>query len=262
MPSFERDGLSLHYREKGTGRPLVLLHPFALEGETFRSQLDELSKGCRVIIPDLRGFGQSAFTGDISTMAQMAGDVLHLLDLLKVDKTVVAGVSMGGYVCLSLVELGAGRVEGVILADTQATPEDEGGQAARLDTARAVEAQGVNFLVTHLLPRLLTEDCDQGIRVDTERMMRSSSPQACAAALRGIASRSDGRGILARFAGSVLVIVGENDEVTPRSKAQQMVDLSSQSEFAQIPRAGHLSYVENPAAFNEAILTFLRHLKD
>jgi pimeloyl-ACP methyl ester carboxylesterase len=254
------DGIPLRYRDVGQGLPVLLLHAFPLNGAAFDAQVAALSGRYRFIVPDQRGFGQSGPGEGPSEMTLLARDALALLDALKIDTVVVGGVSMGGYVAMALLREDAGRVRGLVLADTQATADDEAGQARR--EASAVEAleKGVEPLVQTLLPRLVAAGPDSPVGRQVATLMREASPAAVAAAQRGMALRHDSKDVLARYAGPALVVVGEHDAVTPPEKAQQLAGLISGAQLEVIPGAGHLANQEQPERFNAVLDRFLAFL--
>jgi len=245
----------LNVTVEGAGTPLVLLHAFPFSHTLFDDQRP-LAAGCLLVRPDLRGFGRSP-GGNSATMEEMAEDVLHALDQLKLDRVVLGGVSMGGYVALALLRLDPSRVRGLALMDTQALADDSAARAGREVNASRVEREGTAFLVDTLLPRLLSPDCPSDIRAEVERRMRAEAPSAVAAALRGMAVREDSRDVLHRYGGPLLVVVGDQDVVTPPARAQQMAELVPGAALVQVPGTGHLPNVERPAAVNEALASFV-----
>ncbi|MFL5349857.1 MAG: alpha/beta fold hydrolase [Hyalangium sp.] len=251
------DGIPLHYRDVGQGLPVLLLHAFPLNGSAFDAQVKALSGRYRFILPDHRGFGQSALGQGPTEMDRIARDALALLDALKIGSAVVGGVSMGGYASMALLREDAGRVRGLVLVDTQATPDDEAGRARREASAKEVLEKGVEPFVQQLLPKLVATSPDSPVGREVAAMMRSTTPQAMAAAQRGMALRPDSKDILARYAGPALIVVGERDVITPPEKARQMADLISGARLEIIPDAGHLSNQEQPERFNEVLDRFL-----
>lgn len=257
MPFVTIAGRGLHYEERGEGTPLVLLHGFPFSSESFWPQLDAPPKGYRLLVPDHRGFGQSAPADGVSTMEAIADDVLALLDALSIPQAIIGGVSMGGYVAIALTRRDPGRVKALLLLDTQSSADDEAGQARREAVARDVEANGLAPLAESMLPKLLTAGAPDDVKARVDRMMRAQSPAATAAASRGMARRTDGRHILSRFGGPCLIVVGEHDAITPLEKAKAMAALVPQARLEVIPGAGHLPNLERPEAFNRALEAFL-----
>ena len=257
MPSLDLSGRSYFYEDVGDGVPLLLFHGFPLSSQSFWPQLEAPPEGVRLLVPDHRGFGQSALGPGVATMEALAKDGLSLLDALGIHSALVGGVSMGGYVSIALTRLIPGRVRGLLLVDTQSLPDDEEGRARREATARDVEAHGVGPMVDALLPRLLAPGARPEIRARVEKLMRAQRPQAVAAAARGMATRTDGTDILSRFSGPCAIVVGAHDVITPVERAEVMHGLVAGSTLHTVEGAGHLTNLERPAEFS-AIVEQLR----
>jgi len=238
---------------------VLLLHAFPLEGEMFEPQWTAFSERARFIVPDLRGFGASTVGPGPSEMGAMADDVLGLLDHLGIDTAVVGGVSMGGYVALALLRNDPGRVRALVLADTQTAADDAQGRGGREKTAQEVLARGSTALLP-MVDRLLGPSAPAALRARVSGWITAGSPEGQAAAQRGMALRPDGRDILARFGGPVLVLVGMDDVLTPPAKARAIADLVPGAELVELPGAGHLANLEQPAAFNAALARFLERV--
>jgi pimeloyl-ACP methyl ester carboxylesterase len=257
MPTLSLEGRPYFYEDRGAGVPLLLFHGFPFTGESFWPQLEAPPAGVRLIVPDHRGFGQSAPGPGGASMEAMAEDGLALLDALRLDSALVGGVSMGGYVAIALTRLDPGRVRGLLLIDTQSLADDEAGRARREATAADVEKNGVAGVVNGLLPKLMSAGAPAQTRARVEKMMSAQSPQAVAAASRGMASRVDGKDILSRFSGPCAIVVGAEDAITPLEKAKVMQDLVGGSTLDVIAGAGHLSNLERPAEFAAIIERFV-----
>lgn len=257
MPSISIADRPYFYEDRGEGVPLLLLHGFPFTSQSFAPQLASPPKGVRLLVPDHRGFGQSGFVPGISSMESMAEDALALLDALKIGSALVGGVSMGGYVAIALTRLDPGRVSGLLLIDTQSSPDDEAGKAKREATAQDIEKNGVGGLVDGMLPRLLTSQAPAELRASLEAMMRAQTAQAVASAARGMATRTDGKDILSRFSGPCAIVVGEHDAITPVEKAKAMQALVGDSTLDVIAGAAHLPNLEQPAAFSAVLERFL-----
>src|SRR5258708_8108720 len=154
------DGVRLYYLDHGQGMPVLLLHAFPLNADSFRAQIAAFSGRYRFIVPDHRGFGRSALASGPTEMSRIARDALGLLDLLEIPRAVIGGVSMGGYATMALLRQDAARAQALVLVDTQARADDEAGKLRREETARAVLENGVKVLVESTLPRLLAPDGD------------------------------------------------------------------------------------------------------
>lgn len=236
---------------------MLLLHAFPLHSAMFERQIEALSSKYRFILPDHRGFGDSAAGAGPTEMSRLARDALAILSSLQIARAVIGGVSMGGYATMALLRENPERAKAIVLIDTQLGADDTAGRVRREELATTVEARGMSVLVESMIPKLLDPSSDIEIRNLVEHMIRSNHPAGCAAALRGMAKRSDSRDVLARYSGPALVIVGERDSITPLDKARQIADSLPNAELVRIPGAGHLSNLENPHAFNAVLEAFL-----
>ncbi len=254
MPFLNLDGRAYHYREEGTGLPVLLLHAFPLSAKSFAPQLSAAPKGVQLLVPDHRGFGQSA-AGPFS-IESIAQDALALLDALKIGQAVVGGVSMGGYAAMALLRLDASRVKALVLCDTQATADDDAGRERREATALQVERDGLGGFAKAMAGKLLAPGAAEAVVREVEAMIRSQEPKAVAAASRALGQRADSRELLGRFAGPAMVVVGEHDAITPKPKAVQLHELLKGSRLVTIEGAGHLPQLEQPERFNQALGEF------
>ena len=166
---------------------------------------------------------------------------------------------MGGYVALALLRNDPGRVRALVLADTQTAADDAQGRGGREKTAQEVLARGSTALLP-MVDRLLGPSAPAALRARVSGWITAGSPEGQAAAQRGMALRPDGRDILARFGGPVLVLVGMDDVLTPPAKARAIADLVPGAELVELPGAGHLANLEQPAAFNAALARFLERV--
>ena len=271
--SFTSRGLRLAYSETGTGLPLLLLHAFPLSGAMWDPQVEALAGQARLIVPDLSGFGESeAIVPEYSPesaceMSDLAADAVALLDHLEIGRAVVAGLSMGGYAALALCESAPERLLGLVLADTRSGADSEEGRQGRLEIARRVLKEGTGFLAETLPARLLGKTTRAGSSEESaevvervERMIRDAPPAGVAAAQRGMARRPDRTPVLERITVPTLIMVGEEDELTPPEESRKMRERIAGSELVTIPEAGHLSSLERPDTFSEALGGFLRRL--
>lgn len=252
--------VQLYTRTAGTGLPVVLLHAFPLSSAMWLAQREGLSGTCRVITPDLRGFGGSRLGDDEPSIDLMADDVARVLDDAGVDKAVIGGLSMGGYVTMAFCRRHPDRVLGVILAATKATADPEPARANRERIARAVLADGSDVLVKEVLPALIGTTTKQRRAMVFGRvkgLVQSAPPKAVAWAQRAMAGRPDSFDTLAALKVPALVLAGEEDELAPPSDAQAMAEAVPEGRLEIIPKAGHLIAVEQPEAFNAAVERFL-----
>jgi 3-oxoadipate enol-lactonase len=195
-------------------------------------------------------------------MEQHADDLAALLDHLKIRRAVVAGLSMGGYVALAFWRRHPDRVQGLILADTRAEPDSAAARAGRDAAMTRVQQAGAAAYADEMLPRLLAPGSLANVRISgAAREMMAEQPVAgIVGALGGLRNRPDSRAILPTIAVPTLVVVGEADVITPPADGQAMAAMIPGARLAVIPKAGHLSPLENPRAFNAAVRAFLRNL--
>jgi pimeloyl-ACP methyl ester carboxylesterase len=263
----ERNPMRLAYADLGPGPAVVLLHGFPLSRAMWAEQLAGLGTTYRIIAPDLRGHGESPAPEGVYTMDDMADDVIELLGTLHITEPIVlGGLSMGGYVALSLVVRYPDRVRALMLMDTRAgadTPEAAQGREA---TARTVlDLDKPTPVVEAMLPKLFSKLTleTRPERVEPLRdVMEQMTPRGIAGALRGMAKRPDRRADLPGISVPTLVLVGEEDVITPPAEARALADAIPNARLEVIPQSGHMAPYENPAVANAAILRFLKSPED
>jgi pimeloyl-ACP methyl ester carboxylesterase len=250
----------ISFDDVGQGPAVLLLHAFPLSRLMWRPQLDALQGRYRVVTPDLRGFGDSSgFVGPPS-VETMADDAFRLLDELKVDRAVVGGLSMGGYVALAFARRHAGRLRGLILADTRAEPDDEAGRANRDRLiAEASGSTGAAFIET-MLPKLVgaaTAARRPEVVAEVRHIAAGQVAAGIVGALRALRDRPDARPGLAAIGVPTLVVVGRDDVLTPPAVARELAGRIRGARLEEIDGAGHLSNLEQPERFNAAVRAFL-----
>jgi 3-oxoadipate enol-lactonase len=259
---------TVRYHESGSGRTCILLHAFPLSADQWLPQLARVPQGWRFVAPDVRGFrgmgeAYQEVGLDTATMATHAADVLQLMNHLDVDRAVVGGLSMGGYITLAVARAAAARLEGMVLADTKAGADSDEGRAGRDAMIAKVTTEGVGAIADQMLPKLLGATT-QREQPDLTEAVRSiilrNSPEAVASALRAMKTRPDSMPDLAGITCPALVICGTDDVLTPPSESAAMAEALAAAQAVFIPNAGHLSNLEAPLAFNEALTAFLSQL--
>jgi pimeloyl-ACP methyl ester carboxylesterase len=253
--------VELTFDERGSGRPLVLLHAFPLSSAMWSG----LDLPCRVVAPDQRGFGRTPLGQDPPSLGACADDVVALLDRLGLERVVLGGLSMGGYVAMELLRRAPERVEALVLADTKAQADTPEQREARLRVASGAERDGTAGLADTMLPALLGST-SLASRPDVVARVRdwvdAAAPATVAWASRAMAGRPDSFDVLRETGVPALVVVGEQDVLSPVAQAQSMADALPQGRLAVVPEAGHLSAVEDPQAFRAVVTGFLEELED
>jgi pimeloyl-ACP methyl ester carboxylesterase len=257
----------VHYIESGVGPPLMLLHAFPLDARMWNGARALLEEHARVITPDQRGLGQSSLD-DMAVGAeqqpsldQAAADVVALLDTLDLRQVVLGGCSMGGYVAMAVLRAAPERVAALLLADTKAVADNANQREGRLTAAERAEREGIdgwladNTLHTVLGPTSHHERPD--VVAEVRGLIETQPPEGVAWAQRAMAARPDSMDILRDFTAPALVVVGEEDGLTPPEFARELAAVLPSAELAILPRVGHLAAVENPTVFADAVAPWL-----
>jgi 3-oxoadipate enol-lactonase len=257
------NGIRLVWDEVGrasTAPPLLLVHGFPLNRTMWRPQLAALAASTRVIAPDLRGHGASDAPPGPYLMDDFAADLQALLDHLGLARVIYCGLSMGGYIGFAFVRRYPARLAGLMLADTRAGADTEEGRANREDLAQLVEREGSAATVDRLLPRYVaprTHATQPELVAGVRAMIAGTPPAGLAGAARGMGRRPDSFATLGEIAVPTAIVVGSEDALTPPAEAERLHTAIAGSTLTIIPDAGHLSNLEQPAAFNEAVRRFL-----
>lgn len=250
--------------DEGKGTTLVLVHAFPFDGGAWHADVGALSPRMRVIAPSLRGFGGSTAEGlsslSIDTMADDLAAVIAELDVQ--GSLIVGGLSMGGYVAMAFARKYGEVLRGLILADTRAEPDSDEARATRDKGIARVDGGDLTGFVDGLFESILSPKTrtEQPKLVDQVRAMAlKAKPESVTSAMRAMRDRPDAMPGLATLAIPVLVVVGEDDLVTPLSASKAMIAAmpETRTQLVVIPKAGHLSNLEQPEAFRKAVAGFV-----
>jgi pimeloyl-ACP methyl ester carboxylesterase len=225
-------------------------------------QLALAAHGWRVIAPQFRGFDGGTGDPPALTVDDYAGDVIDLLDALHVNDAVVCGLSMGGYVGFALLRLAHRYVRGLILADTRSQADTADGLEARKRMLQLLADKGSAAVAGEMIPKLLgvsTRASRPELSDRVRDLILSNPPEAIAGGIRALMSRLDSAPLLRTIHCPTLIVVGEEDTLTPPALSEEMHGAIAGSELIVIPGAGHLSSFEQPVAFNSALAGFLTH---
>jgi pimeloyl-ACP methyl ester carboxylesterase len=259
---FRVGGGEIAYDVAGNGPALLLLHAFPLSRRMWEPQLGIAS--VQTVRFDVRGLGDSPPSEGIVTMERIADDAAGLLDHLGISRAVVCGLSMGGYAALAFARRHADRMRGLVLSDTRASADTPEARAARAELGRRIRTGGAAVAADAMLDKLLGPTT-RARRPELVRQLRelieANAPSGICDALAGIAARDDSTRFLRDIGVPTLVVVGEEDELTPPSDAEALRDGIPGAELAVVPGAGHVANLENPEAWNAALRGFLEGLK-
>lgn len=264
-------GRRMPYNEYGpqdggeTGDPVVLLHAFPLHGGMWEPQAAALAGARRVISPDYPGFGRAAAepVPAVPEIGYYAEALRELLDRLELERVVLGGISMGGYVAFAALRSFPERISALVLADTTPAPDNEEAREGRNETAARVAKDGIEILPDLMLERLLSEHTRRERPETVERirrMMLESSPAGTVAALGALRERPDSTPLLGGIRVPTLVMGGEEDTLSPPQTMAGMADAIPESRHVVLSEAGHLSNLESPEKFSAALSGFLEEI--
>jgi 3-oxoadipate enol-lactonase len=250
----------IFYRVLGEGPPVVLLHPFPVNHEFWLPVAEALATRYRVILPDLRGHGDSAVGEGPATMEKHAADIARVMDDTDVGRAQLIGVSIGGYVLFEFWRRHRGRVAALGLCNTKAPADSAEARAGRLLAADDVLERGAELFFESMIPRLLgrsTLETRPDLVEGALRMMRKMPPEAVAQVQRGMAERADSMDTLKTINVPTLLVTGDEDILTGVNEAELMRRHISGSQLRVIPKAGHYSAWEQPEEVSKVLRQFL-----
>ena len=262
MPEYRTSGGLMSYGERGEGPedPVVLLHAFPLNRKMWAPQVEVLAGTRRIITPDYPGFGSSPRPCAQPDVRYYAEQLRELLDRLALERVILGGLSMGGYVAFAALRLFPERISALVLANTRPDPDTEEIKETRRETARRVAEEGVEVLPKLQMERLLAPDTLENNKdvVETVRaMILESSPDGVVAALGAMRERPDSTSLLGEINVPTLVLGGAEDALSTPEVMGEMAGKIPNSRHLTLEGAGHLSNLEAPEEFNAALKDFL-----
>lgn len=265
MPTADINGTKINYIDEGDGSPVLLIHAFPFNSKMWQPQIEAFGNRYRFIAPDLKGFGGSDAPEDPSayTVDAYADELKGVLDNLGIERVTLIGLSLGGYVAFAFLRKHGDRVAELVLADTRAEADPPEGIEKRTNQQNQVSERGTAELIEVLTGALLSEKTRANQPELVERVkqqMAENEPAGFIGALEAMKRRPDSTGDLGKIEVSTLIVVGENDAVTPPAASEAMKGEIATSKLVVIPDAGHISNLEAPAAFNDALAEFLAAL--
>jgi 3-oxoadipate enol-lactonase len=246
--------VNLAYEEHGQGTPIMLVHGFPLNRSIWNPLLPLLENKARLILPDLRGFGQSPVPEGTYTMRLMAEDLRALLDTLKIDKVVLAGHSMGGYVSLAFAQAYPHRLAGLALISTQAAADNPEARASREKTVEEVKRRGLKNLADGMAPHLT---CQPALVEPLRKLIMKAKPLGVIGSLKGMAERPNAQEWLPSITVPTVVIAGSEDAIIPIERPRLMAQLLGRAWLVETANAGHMPMMEQPQAVANAILQLI-----
>jgi pimeloyl-ACP methyl ester carboxylesterase len=254
MDKLKVNGIQIAYEHRGKGVPLVLLHGYPLDHTIWDEVAPLLQKKFDLILPDLRGFGQSDLVESQYTIVDMAADIVALLDELGIENTYIAGHSMGGYVALAFASNYSKRALGLGLVSSQALADTPERKAGRYATADEIMRTGVEPVAESMSPKLTP---DERVQAFVRRLIAAQRPAGLANALKAMAERFDSSGMIPSLKIPVVVVHGAQDELIPVDRAREIKAALAQVYLAELPGTGHMPMMEKSQETAEALEKFL-----
>jgi 3-oxoadipate enol-lactonase len=248
------------YWTLGDGPPVVLLHPFPVHHEFWLPVAEPLTAKYRLIMPDLRGHGESGIGEGPASMEKLAVDLRNVMDDANVGRAPLIGVSIGGYLLFEFWRKFRGRVAALALCNTKAPADNPEARGGRLQVANEVMERGTDLFYESMIPRLLgrtTRETRPDLVEGVLEMMRRMSPEDVAQVQRGMANRPDSVDTLKTINVPVLLVTGDEDVLTGVNEAELMRQHISGSQLRVIPKAGHYSLWEQPELATRLLRQFL-----
>lgn len=253
MEKVNVNGIYIAYNRIGSGKPLVLVHGYPLDHTIWNEVLPLLENEFDIILPDLRGFGQSDGVESQYKLTDMAADIAGLLDHLGIQQTVIAGHSMGGYISLAFARTYSERVLGLGLVASQAAADPPERKQGRYEAAAEIMESGVGP-VAESMPAKLTPD--ERVQAYARDLIAAQRPVGLAGALKAMAERDDSTSALSGFQFPVAMVHGAADELIPVQRAQEIKAAIPSATLIELPGVGHMPMMED----SQATVTALKNL--
>jgi pimeloyl-ACP methyl ester carboxylesterase len=260
MERLRSDDAEIFYEIRGDGPPVVLLHPFPCHREFWRPLAAALESRYRLILPDLRGHGDSEIGEGPALMPKHASDLARVLDAAGIGKAAFVGCSIGGYILFEFWRRFRERVASLALCDTRPQADTAEARANRLKAAAAVLEQGTEPFIESMIPKLMgrTTLATRPDLVDGARaMMRKMSAEDISQVQRGMAERPDSVADLKTVNVPTLIAIGEEDVLATVADGELMRQNIAGSQLTLIPKAGHYAPWEQPEAMGTVLRQFL-----
>jgi 3-oxoadipate enol-lactonase len=252
------------YDNEAFNKPCILfLHPFPFTKDVWKDQLAYFQNDYRVLAPDFRGFGNSAAGYKPPSINLFAQDIKFFLESQHIERVNICGISMGGYVALQFIKKYPQMVYSLILADTQCREDTKIEITKRYKTVDEIIDSGLLYFSEMILPKMITESTFQFNKVLTgnlKSMINSAKKESIVFTIMALAKREDTCDILNGIDRPALILVGEEDKITPIEEAQYLFKKIKGSVFKIIKNAAHLSNLDNPVSFNESMAVFLEYI--
>jgi len=252
-------GINLFYKEFGKGLPVTLLHGYPLDHTIWLELVPALEKEARLILPDLRGHGQSPEPQGPYSMREMAEDVVDLWDALGIEKSLIGGHSMGGYVALALARYFPERLAGLALVASRTNADAPEKRQARLASIEDVRKNGVRDAVLGMPAKL---SYNNTVRERCKEIVLDASPVGVMGSLAAMADRPDSLDLFINLEIPTLIIAGEDDQIVPVASLRAVAQKMEDPRLVEISGAGHMPMLEKPDEVASALTAFIQIIKE
>ncbi len=262
VKNIQANGIQVSYLDEGPagGLPVIFIHGFPFSKEMWEKQVSALNETHRVIAYDVRGHGESERGAAQFSIPQFADDLFFFMDALKIDKAILAGLSMGGYIALHAIQQQPQRIAGLILCDTQCAADSDEGRKKRKKAIAFIQKNGLSVYAEESLTNLFATASithkKEEVAFIKDTILKTPAENICLT-LQALADRKETCTSLPQINIPVSILVGNEDKITSPELALKMQTLIKGSSLHIIDGAGHLSNLENPQQFNEYVKTFL-----
>lgn len=258
------DGITISYDDVGKGTtPVIFIHGFPFDKSSWQPQMEFLKDTQRVIAYDIRSFGKSTADNEKASMSLFADDLIKLMDALEMDKAVVCGLSMGGYILLNAVNRYPERFKAIILSDSQCIADSPEAKEKRYKTIEHIEAGGLNDFANGFIKNVFCQESVENKKELVERIktiVLTTLPATITGTLAALAERSEMCSSLNKISVPALILCGNEDKVTPFAQSEILHQHIVGSTLHSIAQAGHLSNLEQPEQFNRHVTKFISAL--
>jgi 3-oxoadipate enol-lactonase len=258
------NGLSVFLEGNSKNKSIIFLHGFPYDHTMWKAQVDDLSEKYFCVTYDIRGLGESPVGDGQFTMELFVDDLEIIVDKLKLDRPILCGLSMGGYISLRALERMQEKFSAVILCDTRAEADGNEGKLKRAGAIKRIDTEGLAPFVKDFITNCFGDNYKQNNKTEFEKRIAKSSvfnPLGVKGSLLAMLSRTDTSDYLNKIKIPTLVICGEFDALTPPAVMKPLAEKINGAEFVVIKNSGHMSPIENPGEVNEAIKKFLGRLE-
>ena len=254
------NGISVFFEGNNKNKSIVFIHGFPYDHTMWKAQIDELSKKYFCVAYDIRGLGESPAGDGQFTMESFVDDLETIINELKLDKPVLCGLSMGGYVSFRAMERMEEKFSAIIFCDTRSEADNNEGKIKRAAAIKRINTEGLVPYVRDFVTSCYGDFYKQNFTMEFENRITKSTefdPIGVKGSLLAMLSRTDTTEYLNKIKIPALLICGEYDVITPPPIMKNLADKIEGSDFVVIKNSGHMSPIENPQEVNKAILNFL-----